>query len=52
MSDRVLVMSQGRIAGELAAQEATQDAVMALAVSATATTNTAAAKDVEVSRGH
>jgi len=51
MSDRVLVMSQGRIAGELAAQEATQDAVMALAVSATATTNTAA-KDVEVSRGH
>ncbi|WP_405879871.1 sugar ABC transporter ATP-binding protein [Streptomyces sp. NBC_01136] len=51
MSDRVLVMSQGRIAGELPAQEATQDAVMALAVSATATTNTAA-KDVEVSRGH
>ncbi|MGW3492395.1 sugar ABC transporter ATP-binding protein [Streptomyces sp. NPDC001020] len=51
MSDRVLVMSQGRIAGELAAQEATQDAVMALAVSAAATTNTAA-KDVEVSRGH
>ncbi|MEU1518559.1 sugar ABC transporter ATP-binding protein [Streptomyces sp. NPDC005811] len=51
MSDRVLVMSQGRIAGELSAQEATQDAVMALAVSATAATNTAV-KDVEVSRGH
>ncbi|MDR3080584.1 MAG: sugar ABC transporter ATP-binding protein [Streptomyces sp.] len=51
MSDRVLVMSQGRIAGELAAHEATQDAVMALAVSAAVTTNTAA-KDVEVSRGH
>jgi ribose transport system ATP-binding protein len=33
MSDRVLVMAQGRIAGELAAAEATQDAVMALAVS-------------------
>ncbi|MFD7706555.1 sugar ABC transporter ATP-binding protein [Streptomyces sp. NPDC059786] len=33
MSDRVLVMAQGRIAGELAAGEATQDAVMALAVS-------------------
>jgi ribose transport system ATP-binding protein len=38
MSDRVLVMSQGRIAGELAAHEATQDAVMALAVSAPSTT--------------
>ncbi|MER5299906.1 sugar ABC transporter ATP-binding protein [Streptomyces lasiicapitis] len=35
MSDRVLVMAQGRIAGELAADEATQDAVMALAVSTT-----------------
>ncbi|MEE1756842.1 sugar ABC transporter ATP-binding protein [Streptomyces sp. SP18CS02] len=34
MSDRVLVMAQGRIAGELPAEEATQDAVMALAVSA------------------
>ncbi|MGW0844480.1 sugar ABC transporter ATP-binding protein [Streptomyces sp. NPDC002787] len=33
MSDRVLVMAQGRIAGELPAAEATQDAVMALAVS-------------------
>lgn len=33
MSDRVLVMAQGRIAGELAADEATQDSVMALAVS-------------------
>nr|WP_203599761.1 sugar ABC transporter ATP-binding protein [Streptomyces sp. SID10853] len=36
MSDRVLVMAQGRIAGELPAHEATQDAVMALAVSAAA----------------
>ncbi|GAA3174527.1 MULTISPECIES: sugar ABC transporter ATP-binding protein [Streptomyces] len=36
MSDRVLVMSQGRIAGELAAAEATQDAVMELAVQAPA----------------
>ncbi|MDI3384948.1 sugar ABC transporter ATP-binding protein [Streptomyces sp. B-S-A8] len=34
MSDRVLVMAQGRIAGELSAEEASQDAVMALAVSA------------------
>ncbi|WP_416974276.1 sugar ABC transporter ATP-binding protein [Streptomyces sp. 4F14] len=33
MSDRVLVMAQGRIAGELSADEATQDAVMSLAVS-------------------
>ncbi|MET8815342.1 sugar ABC transporter ATP-binding protein [Streptomyces sp. NPDC004549] len=39
MSDRVLVMAQGRIAGELAAAEATQDAVMSLAVS-TSTTGT------------
>jgi ribose transport system ATP-binding protein len=36
MSDRVLVMNQGRIAGELPAHEATQDTVMALAVTATA----------------
>jgi ribose transport system ATP-binding protein len=33
MSDRVLVMSHGRIAGELATNEATQDSIMALAVS-------------------
>ncbi|MFD0684823.1 sugar ABC transporter ATP-binding protein [Actinomadura fibrosa] len=33
MSDRVLVMARGRLAGELPAGEATQDAVMALAVS-------------------
>ncbi|NJQ15462.1 sugar ABC transporter ATP-binding protein [Streptomyces bohaiensis] len=32
MSDRVLVMAQGRITGELAGDEATQDAVMALAL--------------------
>ncbi|MFD7990688.1 sugar ABC transporter ATP-binding protein [Streptomyces mexicanus] len=47
MSDRVLVMAQGRIAGELPADEATQDAVMSLAVS-TPTTTTAK----EASRGH
>ncbi|MFI8995002.1 sugar ABC transporter ATP-binding protein [Streptomyces sp. NPDC053542] len=34
MSDRVLVMSQGRLAGELPAAEATQDAVMELALQA------------------
>ena len=33
MSDRVLVMSQGRIAGELLTSEATQGAIMAMAVS-------------------
>ena len=33
MSDRVLVMSQGRIAGELVTADATQDSIMALAVS-------------------
>ncbi|MFH8343682.1 sugar ABC transporter ATP-binding protein [Streptomyces sp. NPDC018045] len=32
MSDRVLVMAQGRLAGELRGDEATQDAVMELAV--------------------
>ncbi|MFJ6750514.1 sugar ABC transporter ATP-binding protein [Streptomyces sp. NPDC091266] len=32
MSDRVLVMAQGRLAGELPAEAATQDAVMELAV--------------------
>ncbi|WP_414167332.1 sugar ABC transporter ATP-binding protein [Streptoverticillium reticulum] len=32
MSDRVLVMSQGRLAGELSGERATQDAVMELAV--------------------
>ncbi|MFD6292403.1 hypothetical protein ACFWGJ_39775, partial [Streptomyces sp. NPDC060205] len=31
MSDRVLVMAQGRVAGELAGDAATQDAVMAQA---------------------
>ncbi|MGI5163305.1 sugar ABC transporter ATP-binding protein [Spirillospora sp. CA-253888] len=33
MSDRVLVMARGRLAGALEGEEATQDAVMALAVS-------------------
>ncbi|MDC0765532.1 sugar ABC transporter ATP-binding protein [Streptomyces sp. HD] len=51
MSDRVLVMAQGRIAGELGAAEATQDAVMALAVS-TPTTTDPATTDVEATRGH
>ncbi|MEU6350893.1 sugar ABC transporter ATP-binding protein [Streptomyces sp. NPDC047072] len=46
MSDRVLVMAQGRIAGELDADEATQDSVMALAVSTPTTT------EGEASRGH
>jgi ribose transport system ATP-binding protein len=31
MSDRILVMRDGRLAGELSAAEATQDAVMTLA---------------------
>ncbi|MER6951148.1 sugar ABC transporter ATP-binding protein [Nonomuraea sp. NPDC000554] len=39
MSDRILVMARGRLVGELPAAEATQDAVMALAVT-----------DVEASR--
>ncbi|MGW9080963.1 sugar ABC transporter ATP-binding protein [Streptomyces kronopolitis] len=34
MSDRVLVMSQGRLAGELPAEAATQDAMMELALQA------------------
>lgn len=37
MSDRILVMSNGNIAGELPANEATQDSVMALAVSRVST---------------
>lgn len=41
MCDRILVMSQGRIVGELSHEEATQDAVMALAV-----------KEVESTRVH
>ncbi|WP_327297535.1 sugar ABC transporter ATP-binding protein [Streptomyces sp. NBC_01197] len=50
MSDRVLVMAQGRIAGELPAHEATQDAVMALAVSAATSHNEV--KEAEGSRDH
>jgi ribose transport system ATP-binding protein len=34
MSDRILVMSGGRITGELPAEEATQEKVMALATQA------------------
>ncbi len=41
MSDRILVMAHGRLVGELTHTEATQDAVMALAV-----------KEVESSRAH
>ncbi|MDQ0988126.1 sugar ABC transporter ATP-binding protein [Streptomyces sp. V2I9] len=59
MSDRVLVMAQGRIAGELAADEATQDAVMALAVAApmsgegpAPTGHPAPKKEEEGPRGH
>jgi ABC-type sugar transport system ATPase subunit len=42
MSDRILVMRQGRIAGELARQEATQEAIMALATGVSAASATAA----------
>ncbi|MFL4904260.1 sugar ABC transporter ATP-binding protein [Streptomyces sp. MMS24-I2-30] len=56
MSDRVLVMAQGRIAGELAAGEATQDAVMALAVSAPTASPTESpttpVTETEAARGH
>ncbi|MFI6852797.1 sugar ABC transporter ATP-binding protein [Streptomyces sp. NPDC050416] len=53
MSDRVLVMAQGRIAGELSADEVTQDAVMALAVSTPTTTSTSTTTTgTEASRGH
>ncbi|MBW5423271.1 ATP-binding cassette domain-containing protein [Streptomyces sp. BG9H] len=61
MSDRVLVMAQGRIAGELTADEATQDAVMALAVSTAvpadgahgmSETNVRNEEEAEGSRGH
>lgn len=59
MSDRVLVMAQGRIAGELPADEATQDAVMALAVGTpaapqghTPTEHPAPKKEEEGPRGH
>ncbi|MBL0778137.1 MULTISPECIES: sugar ABC transporter ATP-binding protein [Streptomyces] len=51
MSDRVLVMAQGRVAGELAGDAATQDAVMALAVT-TPPSNDPAVKEVEAPRGH
>ena len=54
MSDRILVMAQGRIAGELTAREATQDAVMALAVGTAHRENAPATKtkDKEGLRGH
>jgi ABC-type sugar transport system ATPase subunit len=42
MSDRVLVMRQGRIAGELARAEATQEAIMALATGVAGAVDTAA----------
>ncbi|MBE2998905.1 sugar ABC transporter ATP-binding protein [Nocardiopsis sp. HNM0947] len=40
MSDRILVMAQGRVTGELSAEEATQDSVMSLAVAANPGTST------------
>ncbi|OAR23048.1 sugar ABC transporter ATP-binding protein [Streptomyces sp. ERV7] len=51
MSDRVLVMAQGRIAGELPAHRATQEAVMELAVGA-APAAAPAPHEEEGSRGH
>ncbi len=42
MSDRVLVMHQGRIAGELARDDATQEAIMALATGVSTVVETAA----------
>ncbi|MET9252356.1 sugar ABC transporter ATP-binding protein [Streptomyces sp. NPDC003717] len=51
MSDRVVVMAQGRVAGELPAAEATQDAVMALAVS-TAPNDNGTGSGTEAPRGH
>jgi ABC-type sugar transport system ATPase subunit len=42
MSDRILVMRQGRIAGELGRSEATQEAVMALATGVSDAAKTAA----------
>jgi ribose transport system ATP-binding protein len=51
MSDRVLVMAQGRIAGELTAAEATQDAVMALALT-TPTSSTDHSNGTEAPGGH
>ncbi|MGK5733758.1 sugar ABC transporter ATP-binding protein [Streptomyces sp. URMC 124] len=47
MSDRVLVMAQGRIAGELSGERATQDAVMELAVRPAHTANTYEASAME-----
>ncbi|MET7637780.1 sugar ABC transporter ATP-binding protein [Streptomyces sp. NPDC005438] len=52
MSDRILVMSQGRITGELAAGSATQDAVMALAVQNASTDKITNTEGVEELRGH
>ncbi|AOP45999.1 sugar ABC transporter ATP-binding protein [Streptomyces lydicus] len=55
MSDRVLVMSQGRLAGELSADEATQDAVMELALQppggSPASTDTDADTDTDTGTG-
>ncbi|MEU1815659.1 sugar ABC transporter ATP-binding protein [Streptomyces roseifaciens] len=47
MSDRVLVMAQGRIAGELSGERATQDAVMELAVRPVDTADTYEASAME-----
>jgi ribose transport system ATP-binding protein len=42
MSDRILVMRQGQIAGELSRAEATQEAVMTLATGVSTAIETAA----------
>ncbi|MEW2029215.1 sugar ABC transporter ATP-binding protein [Streptomyces roseifaciens] len=47
MSDRVLVMAQGRIAGELSGERATQDAVVELAVRPVDTADTYEASAME-----
>ncbi|MEE4421932.1 sugar ABC transporter ATP-binding protein [Streptomyces bugieae] len=52
MSDRVLVMSQGRLAGELTAEEATQDAVMELALHTAHGTDRGTAHGTDRGAGH
>ncbi|MBR8740370.1 sugar ABC transporter ATP-binding protein [Nocardiopsis sp. MG754419] len=51
MSDRILVMAQGRVTGELSAEDATQDAVMSLAV-AVGPRSTTEENGVEGHHGH
>ena len=49
MSDRILVMSSGQVAGIVDAAEATEDSVMSLAVSAVSSAVTTPAPDAEAS---